>query len=192
MIGGAMMKQAIIALNDSMKQLGREVNVAEIADIVQQHAIATSAAAVASGAIPGAGGVVALGIASASTATMYGRLGAAMGVRLHNGVLKAVASAVIADLAGALAVSVAATAAISFIPFFGNMSAAAITGITNYCFIYLAALIFIKVIAGLGVTRIETMSADEIKRAAHCAKEAMNMKDAIREARNNYKSKSKD
>lgn len=188
MINGAMMKQAIDCLNESMRRLGREVDANGIANIVQGHAIATAGAAMASGTIPGAGGVVALGIATASTATMYGRLAKEIGVRLHNGVLKAVASAVIADLAAAVAVSLAATAAVSFIPFFGNMSAAAITGITNYCFIYLAALIFIKVITTLGVHRVEAMSADEIKRAAHSAKADMNMKEAIREARSNYRS----
>ena len=102
MMYGGMMKQAVYALNDGMKQLGREIDIDEIAGIVQSHAVATSLSAAASGFIPGAGGVVAMGIACTSTITMYGRLAHAMGVRLNNGLIRAIASAVVADLAAAL------------------------------------------------------------------------------------------
>ena len=97
------------------------------------------------------------------------------------------ASAVVADIAGAVAVSLAATAAVSFIPVFGNMSAAALTAITNYCFIYLAALIFINVVARLGVSRMANMSEAELKAQARTATENMDVKAAVKEAKGNYK-----
>lgn len=187
MINGAMMKEAIYGLNETMKSVGREVNSNNIAEIVSQHALATAAAAAASGVIPGAGGVIAFGLAIASTTTMYGRLAAEMGVTLKKGVIKALASAVVADIAGAVAVSLAATAAVSFIPVFGNMSAATLTAITNYCFIYLAALIFINVVARLGVSRMTTMSEAELKAQAHTATKDMDVKAAVREAKGSYK-----
>lgn len=187
MINGPMMKEAIYALNESMKSAGREVNSNNVAEIVSQHALATAGAAAASGVIPGVGGVVALGLASASTAVMYGRLAIEMGVTLKKGVIKALASAVVADIAGTVAVSLAATAAVSFIPVFGNMSAAALNAITNYCFIYLAALIFINVVARLGVSRMATMSEAELKAQARTATKDMDVKAAVKEAKGNYK-----
>ena len=187
MINGAMMKAAMIGLNETMKSVGREVNSEKIANIVSQHAVATAAAAGASGAIPGAGGLVAFGLASASTATMYGRLAAEMGVTLKKGVIKALASAVVADIAGGVVVSLAATAAVSFIPVFGNMSAAAMTAITNYCFIYLAAIIFINVVSALGVSRMARMSETQLKDEAHAATKKMNIRAAVKEAKKSYK-----
>lgn len=187
MINGGMMKQAVYSLNDSMKQVGREVNADEIAEIVQGHALATAVSAAASGVIPGAGGAIAFGIACTSTIAMYGRLASAMGVRLNNGLIRAVASAVVADLAASVAATVAAAAAISFIPGVGSMASATLTAITNYGFVYLAGLIFIKMVAAMGVTRIENMSEDELKAAAKDAQSGMDVKSAMKEAKQAYK-----
>ena len=191
MVNGGMLKQAMYSLNESMKKVGREVNVDEIAEIVQGHAVATAVSAAASGVIPGAGGAIALGIACASTITMYGRLASAMGVRLNNGLIKAVASAVVADLAASVAATVAAAAAISFIPAVGNMASAALVGITNYGFVYLAGLIFIKMVAKLGVTRIESMTEHEMKEAAKGIQSEIDIKSAMKEAKASYKANKK-
>ena len=187
MMYGGMMKQAVYALNDGMKQLGREIDIDEIAGIVQSHAVATSLSAAASGFIPGAGGVVAMGIACTSTITMYGRLAHAMGVRLNNGLIRAIASAVVADLAAAVAATLAASAAISFIPGVGNMASSTIIAATNYGFVYLAGLIFIKLVASLGVSRMERMSESEIKSAAKGIQREMDIKQAMKEAKASFK-----
>ena len=83
MMNTGIMKQAVISLNEAMREVGREVNAEEVVNIVEQHAIATAVSAAASGAIPGAGGLVALGIACTSTITMYGRLANVMGCLLY-------------------------------------------------------------------------------------------------------------
>lgn len=84
MINSGMIKQAIYSLNDSMMQVGRELNAEEIAQIVESHALTTALSAAASGAIPGAGGAIAMGIACTSTIAMYGQLAKEMGVRLNH------------------------------------------------------------------------------------------------------------
>ena len=187
MMNTGIMKQAVISLNEAMREAGREVNAEEVVNIVEQHAIATAVSAAASGAIPGAGGLVALGIACTSTITMYGRLANVMGVRLNNGLIKAVASAVVADLAASVAATIAATAAISFIPGVGNMASGTLTDITNFGFIYLAGLIFINLVASLGVSRVENMSEEEMKRAAKSVQNNMDVKAAMKEAKKAYK-----
>lgn len=134
MINGGMMMQAVYSLNDSMKQIGREVNADEITEIVQEHAFTTAVSAAAS-----------------------------------------------------VAAAVAVAAAISFIPSVGSMASATLTAITNYGFVYLAGLIFIKMVAAMGVTRIENMSENELKAAANDAQNGMDVKSAMKEAKQAYK-----
>lgn len=187
MINSGMMKQAIYSLNESMKQVGHELNAEEIAQIVESHALTTALSAAASGAIPGAGGVIAMGIACTSTIAMYGRLAKEMGVRLNHGLIRTLASAVLADLAASVAVVIAAAAAVSFIPGVGNMASASLTAITNYGFVYLAGLIFVKMVASLGISRIESLSEAEIKEAATEVQSSVDIRGAMKEAKQAYK-----
>ena len=190
-MNGSMMKQATIGLRDYLRDLGREVNADEIAGIIENHALATAVSAMAAGVIPGAGGGIAFGIACASTLTMYGRLASAIGVRLNNGLLKAIASAVVADLAAAIAATVTVAAAVSFIPGVGSMASATLTGITNFGFVYLAGIIFIKMVTSLGVSRIESMSEDELKSQAKRVQSTIDVKSGMKEAKAAFKACSK-
>lgn len=186
-MSGAMLKQAVRGLDEWMKQKGREINVDEIADIIAQHAITTAISAAASGVIPGVGGGIAFGIASASTITMYGRLAKAIGVRLDNGLIRALASAVAADLAAAIGAYIVAATVISFIPGAGTMGSAMLTGVANYGFVYLAGIIFIELAVTLGVSKMETMSEDELKTKAKKIRKGMDIKAVMKEAREIYK-----
>ncbi len=186
-MNASMLKQAVYYLNDGLKQVGREVDAMEIVDIIQEHAVATALSAGASGAIAGVGGVIAMGIASASTIAMYGRLANAIGVRLGNGLIRALGSAVVADIAAAVTANLALSAAVSFIPGVGTMASVALTGITNFCFVYMAGVISLKLITALGVSRIETMSEAELKSAAKNIQSNMDIKAAMKEAKKVYK-----
>ena len=186
-MNGSMIKQAGYELNRSMEAMGREMNVEEISNIIKEHSVATALSAAASGMIPGAGGTVAFGIACTSTVTMYGRLAKAMGIKLNHGLLRAVASAVVADLAATVTASVLASAALSFIPGLGSMASSVITGMTNYGFVYLAGYIFLKMIASLGVDKVETLSESDMKAAAKGVREHMDMKAAMKEVKRSYK-----
>lgn len=42
MMNTGIMKQAVISLNEAMREAGREVNAEEVVNIVEQHAIATA------------------------------------------------------------------------------------------------------------------------------------------------------
>ena len=190
MIYGGMMKLAINSLNDTLREMGREVNAEEVASIVENHAVATALSATAAGVVPGAGGTIALGIACASTITMYGRLAKAMGVRLNNGLIRAVASAVVADLAATVTATIVVAAAISFIPGVGSMASATLTGFSNFGFVYLAGIIFIKLVAALGVSKVETMTQEDITAEAKNIQNSMNIKAAMKEARQVYKASS--
>lgn len=189
MVSGSMLKLVIHDLEEELRKVGREVNADDITSIVNTHALTTAASAAAAGVVPGAGSTIALGIACTSTVVMYGRLAKAVGVRLNNGLIKAVAAAVGADLSAYIATFLLASAAVSFIPFFGSLSAAAMTGISNFAFVYIAGIIFLKIIAKFGVTRIESMSESELTRAAKDAQSEVDFKQAMKEAKQVYKSK---
>ena len=186
-IPGGILKVTIYELNQNIRQIGREVNAEEIADIVMGHATATAISAAASGALPGAGSVIAMGIAVTSTVSMYGRLAKAMGVKLSNGLIRAVASAVVADVGASVAASLVAAAAISFIPGMGTLAASTLTAIANFGCVYLAGIIFVKMAAALGLRRMENMTETEMKEQVRRACSGINMRQAMKEAREAYK-----
>lgn len=184
---GPMMKQALYALEEELKRVGRDVNSEAIAGIIETHAVATAASAAASAIIPGTGGTIAFGIACASTITMYGRLAKEMGITLSQGLIRAVVSALAVDLGASVTTSIAATAALSFIPGLGSMAASTITAITNFAFVYLAGMMFVKLIAKFGISRVQNMSQSEMKSAIHDVQKGVNMTSAMKEARSSYK-----
>ena len=99
----SMLALAIRALCDTVNsELRNEVHSHELEEIVIAHAIGAAIAAMASGWIPGAGSAVAFGIGVTFVCSMYVRLANAMGITLGKGLIRAIASAVVADLAAIL------------------------------------------------------------------------------------------
>ena len=84
-----------------------------------------------SGALPGAGSTIAIGVSTGIIVKMYISLGKMLGIHIGNGVLKAMASALVADVAGSVAASLGASTILSFVPGIGTLGAAAIR---NYKF----------------------------------------------------------
>ena len=185
MVNTGIMKQAVIGLCETMREVGHEVNAEEIENIVEQYAIRTASTAVSQAAC---GLIIGPQVnARASTITMYERLANAMGVRLNKGLIKEVASSVIDNLAASATATITAMAAISFIPSVGRVASVTLTSITNFCFIYVAGLIFINLVATFGVSRVENMSEEEIKRAAKSVQDNIDVKAAMKEAKKVHK-----
>ena len=184
---GGILKIAVRQLNDTIHQIGRKVNAEEIGDIVMSHAMVAAASAAASGILPGAGSLIATGIAVTSTVAMYGRLAHAMGVKLNNGLIRAVASAVVADVGASVAASLLAAAAISFIPGVGSLAASTLIATANFGCVYLAGVIFVKMAAALGLQKMERMTEAEMKAQAKKACSGIDMRQAMKEAKAAYK-----
>ena len=184
----SMLKQLLRNLTDHLKSMGHEVNVDNLADIVTTHAASAAVAAVASGCITGVGSLIAMGIGFGFVVAMYVRLAAAMHISMGKPMLKAVASAIVADITAYLTTVLVTAAAVSFIPFFGNMSSAVLTGIANFAFVYMAAVIFVKMLTSLLKRGINpaTASEAELKSAAKAASASTDMKDVYAEAKQAY------
>lgn len=182
-MNSGMLKMAAYSLKDYYR------NADEIVQNVIGHAALAAGSAALSGAIPGAGSTIAATISIGIIAKMYFSLGNMLGVRFGNGVLKALASAVVADLAGSVAAILAVATALSFVPGLGSLGAAGIVGLTSFCYVYLAGIIYIKMVSGLlkSGKSIDRMTADEVREAAKREASSMNMKAAAKEATSAYK-----
>lgn len=182
------LKMAIRAASDQLKEMGREVNVSDLESIVMTHACSAAISAAVAGSVTGVGALVATGVGLGFVVAMYIRLGAAMGITFSKGLIRAVASAILAELAAEVAVILAGAAAISFIPFVGNLSAGMLTAIANFCLVYLAAVIFMKMLAAMLGKGVDPSSASEaqLKANARTAMAGTDMKAACKEARNAY------
>lgn len=164
-------------------------NADEIVQSVINHAALAATAAALSGAIPGAGGAIAATVSIGFIVKMYFSLGNMLGIRLGNGVLKALASAIVADLAGSVAAVLAVAAALSFVPGLGTLGAVSILGLTSFCYVYLAGVIYIKMVGTLlkAGKSIDHMTEEELKDAASKEASSMNMKAAVKEASSAFK-----
>lgn len=105
------LKSAVDALDKSMREIGKSINSSEIEDIVKTHCAIGAASAVTSAALPGAGAVIATGVAISSLIAMYVRLSSSLGIKAEKGLFRAIASAIVADVgeyvAGSLGLSFA-------------------------------------------------------------------------------------
>lgn len=141
----------------------------DIAKIVRQHAITSTALALAS-AIPGAGAVACIACQTAVVYSMYVRINNALNIRLSKNIMKSLASCVVANLASnAITIigGVVASSVLSIIPGVGTAASTALMGSIGYATAMISAVVYTKMlttIVGSG-KKIENMSEAEIKEA---------------------------
>ena len=186
---GAYMKLAADELERVMRDLGKDVRSEDIGEIVKQHAFAGAVSGIGAATLPGAGAVIASGAAITSIVAMYVRLSKALGVTFKEGKLKALASGIVADLSAAVVTQLVLAAAISFIPGVGQAGAAILSTIANFCMVYLAAYIFIKMLSKLLKSGriVSDMSEEELRMAAREVASETDVKDIVNEAKNQYR-----
>lgn len=164
-------------------------NAEEIEQIIISHSLAAAAFAVAAGWIPGAGGVIATGIALGFTISMYIRICSHSKISLTKNILKAIASVVIAEIAAYFAGIIAAEAILTFIPVVGNLGGIVIAGVVNFAMVYIAGLLFLKMMVSVfkANKNINSMSEEELKEFIIKQATKENIKTAYKEAKEVYK-----
>ncbi len=176
-------------MSNHLKNLVRDVNVDNLENIVMCHACSSAVAAGAAGCVTGVGMSIAMTISIGFVVSMYIRLGAAIGIRFNKGLIRALASALVAELAAEVAILLAGIAIISFVPVVGNISSGALAAIANFCVVYLAAVIFVKMLSSMYERGVDPSSATKAAFKSF-AKDAMadtDMKAVCNEARTAYK-----
>lgn len=184
----AYLKQAACALKDVLRDADK------IEEIIINHSLGAAASAVASGWIPGAGGLVASGIGLGFTVSMYYRLCKNSNIPLSKNKLKAIASVAIAEIAAYIAVIVAAETLLAFVPGIGNLGAAMIAGICNFAMVYIAGILFLKLMLLFAKRNsdIASLSEEELKNAMKHVADEEDFTNMFKEAKSAYKSAKKD
>ena len=154
----------------------------ELADCVVQHAAAAGVAAMAGGILPGVGSVIATGIATGAVWAMYVRICKIIKVDLGKNKLKALASAVLSNVAVNLAGMLAVGVAVSFVP----GASIVICGAGNFGIVYIAGIIFLNALTRLfHVSRkdITDMSDEELMNSVTASAKGTNVKELFRVAK---------
>ena len=183
---------AFKGLNDSMKGSLDGTKIECIKEIITDFAVASALAGMAACVIPGVAGVVAALTQAGFVWATYGKINKTLGISMSENTAKFIGSAILTNIvtcSGALLISYAGAAVLSFIPIWGQVASAAIDGALGYIIVYAAAVIYLQFITKMmqpdGTLKI--LEEDDTKHIIEDIIKQNNMKDLIKEGRNSYK-----
>ncbi len=168
----------------------KNFNAQELADLVVTHAAAAGVAAMAAGILPGAGTLVATGIAVGAIWTMYYRIARYLELNLAKEAWKAIASAVLSNIITQLAGVLVLEIAIGFVPGASIVAAGAV----NFGITYVAGIIYLKALTGIFAAGKDPkkMNMDDMSRYFSTAAENVNAKSVFKESKSVFKEMQKD
>ena len=155
----------------------------DLADCVRNHAAAAGVAAAAMGVVPVAGTVAALAVLVGANWRMYIKICEIIGLKMGRDTLKAIASAVITNIAANIASVFAFSVLTSVVPGVGAVA----TGVMQFCTLYFAGLMFLNILTRLFRVRrkdIEDMSNEEWIASIKKEIAGIDKKALIKEAKN--------
>lgn len=173
---------------------GISVTKDELMKIVKTHAAGATASVMALVSIPGAGTAVASVVETGFVWSMYYRLCRKLGLSVKKELLKAIGSAIVADVAGSIAIQLIAGTILSIVPGIGTVGAMAVVGLTGYCVLYYCGILFIEMLVKVfrAGKSVENYSADELKSMMKETSEKISFKDIKQEAKQAYKNRKAD
>lgn len=164
----------------------------EIIEIIQEFAVFSAASALVGNLVPEAGGLITAIAQTALVWTLYVKINNIIGLEMSDNTAKFIGSAILTNLslnAGSLLLGYAGAVAASFVPIFGQFTAAAIEATLGYTLIYVSAVLYLifltKVFQAKG--KIEITGSNEEKEIIKGVIKNTSLKDLIKEAKNNYK-----
>lgn len=183
---------AFKGLNDSMKGSLDGTQIESIKETINNFAIASAIASMASGMIPGVAGVVAALTQAGFVWATYVKINKTLGISMSEHTAKFLESAIVTNIvtnAGAMLVAYAGAAIISFIPIIGQVAAVAINGALGYIIIYAAAVIYLMLISKMMQPdgTLKVAENDDTKHIIQDIIKQNNIEDIIKEGRNSYK-----
>lgn len=136
----------------------------EIANCVTSHAAAVAVSGMAAGVLPVAGSIASLGICVAANWRMYIKICDIIKVPFGETKLKAIASAVISNILGNIALVMGLQVASSLIPGVGIVT----EGVLSFFVVYFAGIVFLNLLTELfnekrGDIDIDNMTDEEVK-----------------------------
>ena len=182
-----MLKEAMYALKSYLRTEGTD-DVEKAGRVIVKHGLAAAAAAVASGWIPGAGGMVAVTIGIGFVWAMYYQLSVLFGIKISKNILKTIASVVVAEVAAYLSIMLAAVLVFSFVPGL-NLGVSALTAVINFGMVYVAGYIYLVMMTTVckAGRNVETMTEQEWCEEAKKAASESDIESVYKEAKNVHK-----
>lgn len=163
----------------------------EIAGIVKFHAKGAAVAALASAWAPGVGGTAAVLASAGFIWSMYGRIGAEIGLPISSNILKTLAAGVATNLASAAVGAVVVSSVLSFIPGLGNVGASVLMGGVCYALALASGYVYLKTMTALFTKGLDPtkLSEEDLKNVAKDVSKDSDVKDILQQARKDFKSK---
>ena len=161
-----------------------------IAEIVEMHALGAAAAGLGVAWLPGAGSTAAALALVGFIWSMYFRINSAIGLKMSKTILKALASAVMSNIAQT-AMSVVGTWALATILSFtgvANVASSLMMAALNYAIVTVGGIIYLKLLMGLfaaGKNPAE-MNEGQLKRAAKSVMKNEDIKSMLKNAKQGY------
>jgi len=161
----------------------------KIVESVKFHSKGAAAAGIASGWVPGAGGLALAGVTAGFVWHMYADINKQLGIPFSENLVKSLAGGVATNLASYAVASIVVSTVFSLFPVIGTLGATAVVGATSYAltlasgYVYMKALILLANIDGLNV------SEEQLKEATEKVIADTDMKNIIKQAKNSYKVK---
>jgi len=181
------------ACDSVTKQLEKMFN-KETAAIIDQHASGSLLAGMVS-LVPGAGPTICAVTQTALVYTMYVRINRAMGISLSENKLRALAGAVVGNIAGNATAYLTGTAiatAASFIPGLGSGMSMVIMGGIGYAMMVVSAVSYGAIISRVKSGEMENMSEKEIKDVVAQGMEGRNVNREMKDLMSEYRQRRKD
>ena len=183
---------AFKGLNDAMKGTLDGTKIESIKDTINDFAIASALASMAACVIPGVAGVVAALTQAGFVWATYVKINQTLGISMSENTAKFIGSAILTNIvtcSGAMLISYAGAAVLSFIPLWGQVLSAAIDAALGYIIIYVAAVIYLQFITKMmqpdGTLKVP--EEDDTKHIIETLIKQSNLKDLIKEGRDSYK-----
>ena len=160
----------------------------ELVEIIKFHSKGAAGAGIASGWIPGAGGLALAGVTAGFVWSMYGRINKLLGIPFSENLVKSLASGVATNLASYVVASVVVSTCLSFIPGIGSLGATAIVGATSYALTLASGYVYMKVLIGLAkLEGLDNINEDILKREAEYVIQNSDIDQILKEAKKGYK-----
>ena len=185
-------KHIIDAAEELVRALNRTLDKnlpKDIADIVKNHSAGAAAAGVASGWLPGAGALAAVGICAGFIWSMYGRINSKIGLPFAENVVKSLATGIATNLGGYFVGGMVLQTVFSIFPGIGSVGASVVAGATSYALTLASGWVYLKLLTKLFLDGKDPAKMDEnsLKDIAKGVAASENLKAVISDAKAAYK-----
>lgn len=188
---GPMLAHALKELDASAKNSLKGTKLNKISSDIHAFAIAAAVAGGVANVAPGIGGIAAMLTQTGLVWTLYVKINNTLGIKTSENVMKFVGSAMITNIvtnAGTLIAGYALAAVLSWIPVFGQASAAAIDILLGYMLIYVSAVLYLGLLTKMMAAK-GTFELDETKDTEQSIKDLVgssNVSAIMKEGRKAY------